>query len=258
MATWASRRKFLYASSILIVIIVIIAAIFFSIFYKKPTCFDGIMNGNEFGRDCGGSCVKLCQSAFLPARIEWGGGKFEKVAPGFYNVASYIVNPNTNGAAINVPYKFSLFDAQGILITERTGKMTIPARRDTIAFEAALSTGKRIPAKTTFEFLEPPVWFKSHDELDGIAVIDKKYTEDEKNSSLEVTLENKSLFPYKNILISAVLFDSNENAIGFSRTQLDILNPNGDRQIAPFSWPIGRNNKVTTIEVFPVIAPVRD
>lgn len=239
-------------------ILLIIIAVFFSIFYKAPTCSDGIKNGSEQAVDCGGSCRKLCQSAFLPAKIAWGGGKFEKIADGLYNVASYIVNPNTNGAALNVPYKFTLFDNQGVLITERQGTITIPAHRNTMAFESSLNVGKRTPAKATFEFLSSPEWFKSHDNLNGLVIIDKNYIEDEKSSSLEVTLENKSLYPYKNITVSAILYDINANAIGFSRTQVDILNPNGGREVAPFTWPFGRQNRVVSIETLPEITPVRD
>ncbi len=263
MATWASRRKFMYRGSITTIILVIVFTVFFSLYYKAPTCSDGKQNGREQGVDCGGSCVRLCQSAFLPARIGWGGGKFEKVADGLYNVASYIVNPNTNGAAINVPYKFSLFDNQGVLITERQGTVMLPAHRNALAFEPTLDTGKRVPAKATFEFLAAPQWFKSHDALDSLAILDKKYNEyengdDENTSSLEVTLENKSLFPYKNIGVAVVLYDADANAIGFSRTRVDVVNPGGGREIAPFTWPFARQDRVVSIEVLPSIAPPHD
>lgn len=262
MATWASRRKFVIAGTLALVILAGAAAVYFFVFYKAPTCFDRVMNGDETGIDCGGSCVKLCQSAYLPAKIDWGGGKFEKVAPGLYNVAAYIVNPNTNAAAVNVPYKFSLFDNKGLLITERTGRINIPAHRNTLVFEPAVKVDQRVLTKVTFEFLQPPVWFKSHDELDGIAIGEKKYNEDSKSSSLEVSLENRSLIPYRNVTVGVVLNDKDGNAIGFSRTIVDQINPKSgtdtNAQIAPFTWPFGRNGQVVSIEALPVIYPVRD
>jgi hypothetical protein len=264
MATWSSRRKFIYASTIFIVFAAIIAAIFFSIFYKKPTCFDGVKNGNESGIDCGGSCRLLCQSNFLPPKILWGGGKAEKLTSSLYNVASYIVNPNTNGAALNVPYRFSLYDSKGILIAERQGKIDLPAHRNTLAFEPAVNVGTRTPVKVIFEFLESPVWFKSHDTLGDIAIVDKKYSEDNdaNSSSLEVTLENRSLVPYRNVTVSAILSDVDGNAIGFSRTMVDVINPKGDsvenRVIAPFTWNVSRHDEVTSIEALPVQVPVQD
>ncbi len=266
--SWSSHRKFIYGGGVSVLLVLIIIVTVFSLFYKKPTCFDNIRNGGEQAVDCGGACQKLCQSAFLPAKIKWGGAKYEKVAGGLYNVASYIVNPNTDVAAVNVPYKFALFDARGILITERQGIMTLPAHRNVLAFEPAVDVGKRIPAKVTFEFLAAPEWFKSHDALDGLAIIDKKYSEDEKNSSLEVTLENRSLLPYKNITVSTVLYDAKDNAIGFSRTHIDELVPKADQgrqenlqqmqEVAGFTWPVSRQGRVTSIEVLPMIAPLRD
>jgi hypothetical protein len=258
MATWSSRRKLLYGGSIFAIIAGVIGTVFFFYFYKPPTCFDGARNGKEQGIDCGGICAKLCQGAFLTPKIEWGGGKAEKVADGLYNLASYIINPNTTVAALNVPYKFTLFDYKGILIAERQGYIDIPAHRNTLVFESAVSVGKRVPTKVTFEFLAPPLWFKSHDTIGGLVVVDKKYAEDEKMSSLEIHLENKDLVPYQNITVGAVLYDANDNVIGFSKTIVDSLPAQGGKEVAPFTWPLSRNGKVVTIEAIPVVDPVHD
>ena len=258
MASWSSRRKISYILIAVIIPIIIIAALAFLLFHKAPSCSDGVLNGDETGVDCGGSCIRLCQSSFLPPKIGWGGAKFEKVAEGLYNVASLVINQNLNGSALNVPYKISLFDKEGILITERKGTMTLYAHRNSLAFEPAVQVGKRIPAKVTFEFIQAPVWFKSHDALESLAIINKRYTEDENSSSLEVTLENRSLFPYQNLDIAVVLYDIDGNAIGFSRTTVDTIEAKNGREVAPFTWPITRNGKVNSIEVIPIIAPTFD
>lgn len=258
MSTWSSRRKSIYGTIVIVVVVLFIGVPAFYLFYKPPTCSDNKQNGNELGVDCGGSCVKLCQNTFLSPQIAWGGAKFEKVIDGLYNVAAYIINPNVNGAAVNVSYKMSLFDEKGILITERQGQMTLTPHRNSLAFEPAVDVGKRIPVKAIFEFTQAPIWFKSHDTLDGLAVIDKKYQDDETSSSLEVTLENRTLYPYKDIDVSVVLFDSDGNAQGFSRTQIDSINPKNGREIASYTWPINRKGKIVSIEVIPIIRPVVD
>ena len=259
MASWATKRKILYGGSVIFVVLAIVFIIIFSFFYKAPTCFDNIKNSDEQGIDCGGSCVKLCQSAFLPLKISWGGAKFEKIAPRLYNLASYIVNPNTTGGAINVPYKFSLFDSKGILIIERTGKVNIGAHRNTLAFLSGVDVSERIPAKAVFEFTEGPVWFKSSDSLNELIIVDKKYEEDDKSSFLNVTFENKGLKSYRNLIVGVVLYDENNNAIGFSQTKIDAIYPktetNNNREIAAFTWPVTRNGKVTSIEALPIITP---
>ena len=258
MSTWSSRRKFGYGSIVVICFILVVGVPLFLTFYKAPTCTDKIMNGSETGVDCGGSCVRLCQSSFLPPYVAWGGAKFEKVANGLYNLAALIENQNINGAALNVPYRITLFDAEGIMILEKTGTVSLFAHRNSLAFEPAVNVGKRTPAKATFEFTASPNWFKSHDTLGGIAIADKKYLESETDSSLEITLENTTLFPYNNVLVSVVLYDKDGNAIGFSQTKIDSIPAKNGKEVAPFTWSVSRKGQMTSIEVIPIINPAVD
>ncbi len=255
MASWSSRRRLLYGSIVVLSLVFFIALPLFYFFYTAPTCSDNKMNGGELGIDCGGSCTRLCQNSFLPPKIGWGGAKFEKVAPGLYNVAAYVVNQNISGAAINVPYKISLYDNRGVLIVEKTGKVNLLAHRNSLVFEPAIQVEKRIPARATFEFIADPIWFRSYDSLEGLIVLDKKYQEDENGSSLEVTLSNRTLIPYSDIVVGVVLNDGEGNVIGFSQTVIDYIDVKGSQQIAPFTWPISRNGKVVTIDVIPSGVP---
>lgn len=244
-----------YGGLVVLALVLFVGVPAFLYFYHAPTCTDGTLNGDEVGIDCGGSCPRLCQSAFLPATIPWV--KYERVADGLYNIAAYVVNPNTSGAVLDVPYRFTLFDKEGVYITETTGSMTIPAHRNALAFLGAVSVGKRTPARAIFEFTRAPYWQKSHDTLGDITIKDKKYDEDDSGSSLEVTLENRSLTSIGNISVFAVLYDEEGNAIGFSRTHIDEITPGG-REVAPFTWPVSRKGRVTSIEILPVDVPTID
>jgi len=217
--------------------------------YKAPTCFDGYMNGNEQGVDCGGSCQRLCASAFLPPKVAWT--RFEQVAPGLYNLAAYIINPNTEGEALSVPYHMATYDNKGILITDHVGRVTLPPHRNTLAFQSAVSTGKRIPEKILFEFTVAPDWHKRVDPLSALIIADKKYSEDESGSSLSVTIRNSRVQPVNAFSVYSVLYDAAGNALGFSKTLVDGI-PSQGNVIAPFTWPIRREDKVISIEVLPV------
>ncbi len=250
MATWSSRRKFSYASLVILAVILIVGLPAFLLLYKAPTCSDGKQNQGEGGIDCGGPCVKLCPSAFLPPEVIWT--KAEPVAPGLYNVAAYVINNNLDGAAYDVPYEMQLFDDQGILITYKYGTLTIPPHRNTLAFQGSVSTLKRIPVKAIIT-LDSPQWVKQNDELGNIVIVDKKYTEDSNSSSLQVTLQNDAVTPYNNLSVYVILYDKDGNAIDFSKTVIDSVPANNGTVVAPFTWPVSHNGQVVTIEVLPVL-----
>lgn len=257
MSSWSTRRKTTYALLTVFTLFVLIVIPLFLWLYKPPTCTDGIRNGDEGGIDCGGSCIKLCQSTFIPLRVTWGGAKFERVSKGLYNLSSYIENNNIYGSAEKVPYKITLYDSSGLMITDKRGSIDIPPHRNVIVFENAVNTRERVPVKATFEFLAPPVWFKSHDVLNNIAIIKKDYKELDNSSFLNVTLENKGLTPYENLTVYSVLYDSENNAIGFSKTVVDEILPKSKQDIS-FTWPFDRQGRVVSIEVLPSIKSPHD
>ncbi len=249
MSSWSQRRRFTYIFGIVIIAVVIIGIpVFFSV-YKPPSCSDGVKNGDEQGVDCGGSCQHLCQSAFLSPNISWT--RFEQVAPGLYNVAAYLINPNIEGEAQNVPYHIALYDDQGMMITDVVGKITLPPHRNALAFQGSVSTSRRVPTKALFEFTQNPNWHKSKDSLSGIQIFDKQYTEDESGGSLLVTLKNTTADTIGTIDVGVVLYDKDSNAIGFSKTVVDEILGFG-QTIAPFTWPTSRQGSVISIEVLPV------
>lgn len=261
MASWATKRKFTYVSVGVIALFVIVALPTFKVLYKAPTCTDGAQNQGEQGIDCGGPCRTLCQSSFLPAVVVWADA--QKIGPGLYNLGAYLENPNITGAATKVPYEFSVFDDQGILITQQQGTMDIPANRNTLAFIGAVDLGKRIPAKAgvRFQFLQAPLWRKAHDRLANLVYPTPLYTEDSKSalhsSSLQVTLTNTGLVSMNAVTVYAVLKDINDNEIDFSKTTVDQIAP-GDKYVAPFTWPYSHDGKVVSEEILPIVAPVFD
>ena len=261
MASWATKRKSAYLLIIVVAVLVIIGLPVFKILYKAPSCSDGVRNQGEQDIDCGGPCRTLCQSAFLPSVTLWASATH--VTGGLYNLAAYIENPNVNGAAVNVPYQFSVFDTDGILIVQRNGVINIPANRNTLAFVGAVDMGKRVLAKggVRFQFIQAPLWRRSHDTLTNLYYPTPQYIEDNtsvtQSSSLQVALTNKALTPVDDITVYAILKDINNNAIDFSKTHIDQI-PAGATKYAPFTWPISHKGSVVSEEILPVVPPVFD
>lgn len=251
MASWSKRRKTLYTIVLIILVGGAVGVPGFLIFYKPATCFDRVMNGRERGVDCGGRCERMCPADFYPVEVVWS--RYEKIAPGIYNIAAYVRNPNIDGEAVNVPFKMVMFDSRGIPIAEKTGKMTIPPHRNSLAFIGSVNVGESVPAASpVFEFTAKEFdWRRTIDPLQNLVIGEKTYTEEDTGSSLMVSIQNTSLDPISNFTVFAVLYDANKNAIGFSKTRIDGIAGKGSA-IAPFTWPVGRKGQVISQEVLPV------
>lgn len=249
MSSWSGRRRMLDGGTLVVIVLAIIGYAVFKYTYKAPTCFDRIMNGNETGVDCGGSCQRLCPSAFLAPNVSWT--SFEQLAIGSYTAAAYIVNPNSSGAAVNVPYHFVLYDNLGQQIVDMPGVVSLPPNRNTLAFLGPISVGKRIPYKAFFEFTGAPNWYKKSDTLGSLAIGDKKYTEDNNSSSLLVTLKDTGVTPIGRMSVYVILSDADGNIVGFSKTIIDGIAGLSSVD-APFTWPESHNGKAISIEVLPV------
>ena len=250
MSSWSKNRKSLYGGGVVAFLLLVTIVPLYLHFYKAPTCFDNVLNGNEQGIDCGGSCEKLCQNSFFSPLVKWT--RFEKVAPGIYNEAAYIINPNTEGEAARIPYRITLYDDKGVMIIEKTGFVTLPPHRNTLAFQGNVSVGSRIPARALFEFMGTPVWYKKTDPLSKLTVSEKKYVDDSSGSTFSVLLNNEGILPLRNISVYVILSDKDGNALGFSKTAIDEILANHS-SIAPFTWPLNREGQVISEEVLPVI-----
>jgi hypothetical protein len=249
MASWSQRRKALYSSILIVVFLIVFGGLGFKLFYKAPSCFDGIQNGDEQGIDCGGSCQRLCASAFLPPIVSWS--RLENLAPGLYNVATYISNPNSNAGSGPVPYHVILYDKDGVEITEYNGSIALPPKRNTLAFHGAVSTDKRVPTRVLFEFTQAPDWRAAADPLTALTIGKKDYNEDQSGASLIVGLNNTSVDSIGPTDVYAVLYDKDGNALGFSKTIVDGISGYGSA-VAPFTWPTSFSGSVISIEVLPV------
>lgn len=248
MSSWSQRRKRLYISVTVVIIAVPAAFIGFRTFYRAPTCFDGVKNGNELGIDCGGSCRKLCASAYLPPKFDWA--RFERVAPGLYNLGAYIENPNASAGAAAVPYHMVLYDASGTVLADVPGTIGLPPHRNVLAFAPAVRvTG--VPAAATFEFTGSSEWTVERDRLASLVVADKTFVVDGNASSLQVTFKNPGVEPLPRFDVGAVLYDGTGNAVGFSKTVVDPIPGNGSA-IAPFTWPDSFGGRVISQEILPV------
>lgn len=253
MFSWATKRKFIVITGL-----VILALVFFLIFIKPsleqtPTCFDGIQNGKENGIDCGGSCALFCDINALPLVSVWS-RSFE-VIPGRYNAIAIVENQNTDTAIFSISYEFKLYDDNNVFIARRTGKTYILPNNQTAIFAPGISVGDRIPVRTDFAFTQEPLWLQTPKGLgQGLTptvtniVMKDPFTK----PALTATIKNNSRYDLTNFDVVAVLYDSNNNALGASTTFIESLAEGGSYDVF-FTWQKPFNEEPVRIEILPQV-----
>ncbi|NQV93416.1 hypothetical protein HQ403_02855 [Candidatus Kaiserbacteria bacterium] len=252
--SWAGKRRTLYGSGISLFFIVVLGVPAFIFFYERPTCFDGVQNQEERGIDVGGPCVLLHSSQVQNTAILWA-RSFE-VIPGVYNSVAQIDNPNFAAGAINVQYSFKLFDGNNILIAERKGRTYLSPNKVISVFEGGIETGERVPTRTFFEFLKEPMWEKVTDVTEGLEVKSRVLSDESTTPRIDAIISNESFRDIFDIEVIVTVFNTEDVAIGSSRTIIDVL-PKQSSQNVTFTWPQKFTSTVSRIEIVPQ-APFRE
>lgn len=253
MFSWAAKRK------LLVILSLVIIALLFIILFVKPqfeveaTCFDGIQNGKESGIDCGGSCSRFCSISALPLITTWT--RAFEVIPGRYNAIAIVENQNTDAAIYAISYEFKLYDDNNVFIARRTGKTYILPNNQTAIFAPAILVGDRVPTRADFSFTETPLWLQTpKDAGQGITpsvsniLVEDPFTK----PTLTATIRNNSRFNLTNFDVVAVLYDTDNNAIGASTTFIESLKE-GETYDVFYTWQKPFTEEPVRIEILPQV-----
>lgn len=225
---WSLQHQILYAAVVLLVMALVGAGSWFVFFYTPPSCFDNILNQGEEGIDCGGSCSLLC----VAPRISASWARAVKVAPGVYHAVAMVRNPRSDAGTEDLPYTFSLFDAENILIAERRGTFTLEPGETVPLFEANIVTGERIPARTFISFGEG-AWHTMERAPDPIRITSQNL--DREALRLSASATNTTPEPAHNVAFIALLYGADDTLIAASRTVINTL-PARTTQSVTFTW----------------------
>jgi hypothetical protein len=252
--TWALKRQLYYICVLVVFIAGLAALISYPYLKKAPTCFDLKQNGDETGVDCGGSCARACVAPLSEISVLWS--RAFKVVPGRYNAVAYLQNKNENVAAQKINYRFRFADKDNIYIGKREGSTLVPPAGKFAVFEPAIDIGNSVPVYTTFEFTSTPVWLQvDEDKISQLKIFAKNVVlEDvETTPRMSAVIENPSLFNVPGINVVAILYDKSGNASAVSKTYLEELRAEEEKQIY-FTWP----EPITAEVVFKEIIPIYD
>lgn len=234
MNDWASRRKSIYLGFVVLILTIISFIFFWKFWYKTPTCFDGVRNGDEDGIDCGGSCSLVCSVDVLPLVVRSDPRIFE-VLPGVWSVIVYVENQNTNLDASYTQYTFKFYDDDNNIIYERSGTTIIPKNKTSAIFEGSISPERGRIKRVTFE-LGKDIYWQKNESKDEIVITHSAILREETSPRIEARVKNNSIEDIENVELIISIFDGNDNTIAASRTFVEKINKNSYSDVF-FTWP---------------------
>lgn len=228
--SWASRRQLIYFFTVALLFIAIAMGGFF---YLKPqaTCFDNKKNQDEEEVDCGGVCGS-CLGETKEIITLWS--NVFPLGGGVYEMASLVRNPNFFAGLPKLKYTFKLYDKNNIIIAIEEGETFMNPNEDYIIFKTGIRVGERVPKRVFIEFGDLD-WKRIEEERVQISISEKNFN----NStfpSLEAKVTNKTLLPIDDIEATAILFDSEDNAIGVSVSKIGTIEAESSQGVT-FTWP---------------------
>lgn len=247
--SWGTQRRNTILLVIFLLVFIPIAIYIANILIKPVTCFDGIQNGTETGVDCGGNCALLCKAEIIDPIIIWK--RHFEVAPGVYNVVAMVENPNPESGSDRAPYIFKLYDRDGVLLQERKGVTKLSPKEIVPIVENTLLTGKLEPVRVSFQFTDELIFEKQPLESQPLVVRDEKLVDERGFPRITATIENTDLLPINRILVVAVVYDLDDNAIASSSTIIERILKDQSVPVV-FTWPTPFEKVVSHIEIYPI------
>lgn len=234
--SWASKRQFKYLLIVLGVFLLLIFWIVYPMIFKEQTCFDGKLNQDETGIDCGGSCSQICSEDALSPIIVWS--RAFPVTGSIYNLVAFIENPNKDAAIYKANYEFRVYNTENKLIGRREGSTFIPPNQQFAVFEPRFDLGESEIRSISFEFIPPFAWHKKEPILNVLPVkVDRVVFENDFNlPSLKARVKNDSIYDIPAFDVIAILYDVDNNAVNVSKTQKEGLASNSSLSVS-FTWP---------------------
>lgn len=249
--SWGARRQLIVVMGFIAILLLIAAAIIIPKLTKEPTCFDNKQNGSELGVDCGGGCAKICGFQTADVVVRWAG--VFPVTPTVSNAVAYIQNPNIAAAARNVPYQFKIYDEDHQFITERNGVAYIAPNGASAIFEGGIQVGTRTPKFAEFRFTTDPLWVSLDPRVSTINVVPSNPVLENETTKpkLTGTISNVSdRYSVSDIIVIAIAYDSEDNAVAASQTTVPGLAPAGSSEVF-FTWPNPFKGDVVRTELIP-------
>lgn len=243
---WAFWRRVQYGAGFTAFCSLITIMVYFGFFYTPANCFDGFLNNDELGIDCGGSCTLICPFTVMPPKVVWA--ESFKIVDGQYNAVAYIENKNPQAGTPALAYTFKLFDGAEV-IAERKGVTILPPDSVYPVFEGrVLTKDNRTPTKTEIDIETADTWLPANIGRSQFRTLDIELLSADARPRLNVKLENTELTSAKGVEVVATIFNQEGKPLTSSQTVIDEFDSRSEKDIT-FTWPNPIAKTVRSCEV---------
>jgi hypothetical protein len=249
MSSWGARRRNRIISVFLLVVAAIILVSLSTVIDRTPSCFDGVRNGDEQGRDCGGGCKLFCEGQSIDPLVHWS--RSFPVAPGIYNAVAYLENLNTEAGSRKLEYIFRAYDKDNVLIADREGEINLNPKEIIPIVENAINVGKREISRTTFTILNDLVWERQERKDREIVISDERLFDVEGLPRISAEVTNISINKIEDIDVIVIIYDKDGNAISTSSTVIESISKDQKRDIV-YTWPRPFAGEAFRFEIIPL------
>lgn len=249
--SWAGRRRLIILIIIGAVVVAFLLIFSISVFYKAPSCSDGVQNQGESGIDCGGPCAYLCTeqeqapTVLFTKAVSNGQGRLDAVAE--------VENKNA-AAARNVPYTITFYGTNQIEVGAVSGVLDLPPNATVPVFVPGVATGN-LTVTGAFLTIDSSLisWYSMPVDTRVVPSVSGTHISGSTSSPhIEATLSNGSNAPLSNVRAIVFVRDGAGNIIDASATVVENIPAQGSAT-ALFTWNAPFSGVPALIEVTPVI-----
>ncbi len=248
---WQTRRKIIYALSVIVIIVAFLIYIFREQISPTPTCFDTKQNNFESGIDCGGTCNRMCDQEVIPLSVLWTW--YLKTSDNVYDLVAMISNTNTNNSAYAVSYTFTTYNEKGDVIDVFTGSAKTPIASDFPIIRQDVYL-KEEPKNVTFTIKDDTHFKVAEKTTSPIVRISGERYEDGEKSRVYAIVKNMKQVRIMDLKVRVLLYDQDNNVYAVGKTEIPFLEQEENREIS-FTWKEKLPFAPLRIKVYPIIDP---
>jgi hypothetical protein len=248
---WDTRRKIIYALSFAVALSAVSIFLLRGTLFPSPTCVDHKKNGYEIDVDCGGVCALRCTQEVNPLTVTWA--KALTSGQNLYDLVAMINNTNIDNASRQLEYTFTLYDAQGNVMTAFSGVTIAPLAGKFPVIIQNIPLEKK-PTHVVATLKDGPHYKVQESPSSPTVKILGRHYEKDSISRVYATIMNTKRVEITNLPIRVVLFDEEDNAFAVGQTIIPVLPKEGVKEIV-VTWGEVFKNPPTRIEVYPIFNP---